>query len=37
MSQVMLGGLGANIPGEVAAVAKDARERMVRATESLKR
>ena len=35
--EVMLGGLGANIPGEVAAVAKDARARMVRATESLKR
>jgi uncharacterized protein (DUF302 family) len=35
--EVMLGGLGATIPGEVAAVAKDARARMVRATESLKR
>lgn len=35
--EVMLGGLGANLPGEVAAVAKDARERMVRATASLKR
>ena len=35
--EVMLGGLGANIPGEVAAVAKDARARMLRATESLRR
>ena len=35
--EVMLGGLGANMPAEVTAVAKDARERMVRATESLKR
>jgi uncharacterized protein (DUF302 family) len=35
--EVMLGGLGANIPGEVAAVARDARARMVRATEALKR
>ena len=35
--EVMLGGLGANLPSEVSAVAKDARERMVRATESLKR
>lgn len=35
--EVMLGGLGASMPAEVTAVAKDARERMVRATESLKR
>lgn len=35
--EVMLGGLGSSMPAEVTAVAKDARERMVRATESLKR
>ena len=35
--EVMLGGLGASMPAEVTAVAKDARERMVRATDSLKR
>jgi hypothetical protein len=33
----MLGGLGSSMPAEVTAVAKDARARMVRATESLKR
>jgi uncharacterized protein (DUF302 family) len=35
--EVMLGGLGSSMPAEVTAVAKDARARMVRATESLKR